>query len=67
MDTPHEGVGQGLVVLFRSTGHPTVFFQVVIHSLDVDGRELLKLDRADGQDDVVFNDPPHSPWRCCSG
>lgn len=57
MDTPHEGVGQGLVVLFRSTGHPTVFFQVVIHSLDVDGRELLKLDRADDRDDVVFNDP----------
>ena len=55
--TPHEGVGQGLVVLFRPTGHPAVFFQVVIHSLDVDGRELLELDRADGRDDVVFNDP----------
>ena len=57
MDTPHEGVGQGLVVLFRPTGHPAVFFQVVIHSLDVDGRELLKLDRADGRDDVVLDDP----------
>ena len=57
MDTPHEGVGQGLVVLFRPTGHPAVFFQIVIHSLDVDGRELLELDRTDGRDDVVFNDP----------
>ena len=57
MDTPHEGVGQGFVVLFRPTGHPAVFFQVVIHSLDVDGRELLELDRADGRDDVVLDDP----------
>ena len=57
MDTPHEGVGQGLVVLFRPTGHPAVFFQVVIHSLDVDGRELLELDRADSRDDVVLDDP----------
>ena len=57
MDTPHEGVGQGLVVLFRPTGHPAVFFQVVIHSLDVDGRELLELDRTDGRDDVVLDDP----------
>ena len=57
MDTPHEGVGQGLVVLFRPTGHPAVFFQVVIHSLDMDGRELLEFDRTDGRDDVVFNDP----------
>ncbi len=57
MDTPHEGVGQGLIVLFRPTGHPAVFFQVVIHSLDVDGRELLELDRADGRDDVVLDDP----------
>ena len=57
MDTPHEGVGQGLVVLFRPTGYPAVFFQVVIHSLDVDGRELLELDPTDGWDDVVFNDP----------
>ena len=57
MDTPHEGVGQGLVVLFRPTGHPAVFFQVVIHSLDVDGRELFKLDRTDGRDDVVLDDP----------
>ena len=57
MDTPHEGVGQGFVVLFRPTGHPAVFFQIVIHSLDVDGRELLELDRADGRDDVVLDDP----------
>ena len=57
MDTPHEGVGQGLVVLLRPTLHPAVFFQVVIHSLDVDGRELLELDRADGRDDVVLDDP----------
>ena len=57
MDTPHEGVGQGFVVLLRPTLHPAVFFQVVIHSLDVDGRELLELDRADGRNDVVFNDP----------
>ena len=57
MDTPHEGVGQGLVVLLRPTGHPAVFFQVVIHSLDVDGRELLELDRTDGRDDVVLDDP----------
>ena len=57
MDTPHEGVGQGFVILFRPTGHPAVFFQVVIHSLDVDGRELFKLDRTDGRDDVVLDDP----------
>ena len=57
MDTPHEGVGQGLVVLLRPTLHPAVFFQVVIHSLDVDGRELFKLDRTDGRDDVVLDDP----------
>ena len=57
MDTPHEGVGQGFVVLLRPTLHPAVFFQVVIHSLDVDGRELLELDRTDGRDDVVFDDP----------
>ena len=48
---------RGFVVLLRPTLHPAVFFQVVIHSLDVDGRELLKLDRADGRDDVVLDDP----------
>ena len=29
MDAPHEGVGQGFVVLFRPAGHPAVFFQAL--------------------------------------
>ena len=57
MNTPHEGVGQGFVVLLRPSLHPAVFFHIVVHSLDVDGRELFEFDGADGRDDVVLDDP----------
>ena len=57
VDAPHEGVGQGFVILLCPALHPAVFFRLIIHSLDVDGRELLELDPADGWDDVMFDDP----------
>ena len=56
VDTPHEGVGQRFAVLLRPALHPAVFLGLVVHPLDMDGRELPELDRADGRDDVVFDD-----------
>ena len=57
MDAPHKGVGQGFTVLLRPALHPAVFLGLVVHPLDMDGRELPELDHTDGRDDVVFDDP----------
>lgn len=57
VDAPHEGVGQGFAILLRPALHPAVFLGLVVHPLDMDGRELPELDHTDGRDDVVFDDP----------
>ena len=55
MGPANKAVGQPLLLHAVISRYPPVGLDMVVHLLDVSGRQLLQLDMADAGDDVVLN------------